>query len=64
MWLNLQFPADLVIFPKENLMENFIFCAVLVQKDWSFTVMSIHSVFNLISNQFLPFVYLLLAFSY
>ena len=28
MWLNPQFPADLVIFTEEIPMENFIFCPV------------------------------------
>ena len=28
MWPNPQFPADLVTFTKESLMENFIFCAL------------------------------------
>ena len=30
MWPNSQFPADLVIFIEEPLLENFIFCAVVV----------------------------------
>ena len=29
MWPNPEFPADLVTFPEEILMENLIFCAVL-----------------------------------
>ena len=30
MWLNLKFPSDLFTFTEEILMENFVFCAVLV----------------------------------
>ena len=30
MWSNPHFPADLVIFTEETLMENFIFCSVTV----------------------------------
>ena len=30
MWPNSQFPADLVAFTEETLLENFIFCAVVV----------------------------------
>ena len=30
MWLNPQFPADLVIFTEEIPIENFIFCAVFL----------------------------------
>ena len=32
MWPNPQLPADLVTFTKKSLMENFIFCAVLLEK--------------------------------
>ena len=32
MRLNPHFSADLVAFTKKSLMENFIFCAVLVQR--------------------------------
>ena len=30
MWQNTQFPADLVTFTEETLMEDFIFCAVMI----------------------------------
>ena len=32
MWPNPQFPADLVTFNEKSLMENFIFCAVVLIK--------------------------------
>ena len=31
MWPNPQFPVDLVTFTDETLMENFIFCAVILK---------------------------------
>ena len=34
MWPNPQFPADLVTFTEESLMENFIFRAVLITNEY------------------------------
>ena len=38
MWLNPQFPADLVTLLKKSLMENFIFCAVNTPENFCFSI--------------------------